>query len=64
VAHAMAGATVLRAEFDNGEGGHGDCERLLAAMVSSQGYGPPIGTGRSMPPSTTLGIQTLGAQLA
>jgi hypothetical protein len=33
-------------------------------MVSSQGYGPPIATGRSMPPSTTLGIQTLGAQLA
>jgi hypothetical protein len=64
VAHAMAGATVLRAEFDNGEGGHGDCERLLAAMVSSQGYGPPIATGPSRHPSTTLGIQTLGAQLA
>jgi hypothetical protein len=60
----MAGATVLRAEFDNGEGGHGHNETLLAAMVSSQGYGPPIATSRSRHPSTTLGIQTLGAQLA
>jgi hypothetical protein len=60
----MAGATVLRAEFDNGEGGHGHSETLLAAMVSSQGCGPSIATGPSRHPSTTLGIQTLGAQLA
>jgi hypothetical protein len=33
-------------------------------MVSSQGCGPPIATGPAMHPSTTLGIQTLGAQLA